>query len=269
MLRPPSKETADRPVGRLSGRRPKPLTKPAVRKSIQEKAETMPALLDQFLVGPKWSDDWHMTASERSVLIRVLEQSRPDVSIEIGTFRCGSLRPIAHYSRRVITFDIDANQHRVATAFPSVDFVTGDSSLTLPPVIEALNASEHEELDFILIDGSHEADGVRADIAACLAYRPKRSPTVILMHDSSNPDVREGISSAPWDTCPYVHELDLDLCPGALYERADISGEIWGGLAGALLLPEPRAGALARQAFFAASRQAMLVQSSYPEARRR
>ncbi len=226
----------------------------------------MPAQLDHLLVGAKWNEKWHMTASERSVLIRILERVKPDVSIEIGTFLCGSLRPIAHYSRRVITFDIDANQHRVSSAFPSVEFVTGDSSLTLPPVIQRINASEEEEVNFILVDGSHEVDGVRADIAACLAYRPKRNPTIILMHDSSNPKVREGIATAPWDACDYVHELDFDLCPGALYDRSDISGEIWGGLAAALMLSVPRTCPLVRQALFEPSRRAMLAQSSYIEA---
>lgn len=226
----------------------------------------MPLLIDQFLVGSKWNEGWHMTPSERSVLIRVLEMSKPDVSIEIGTFLGGSLRPIAHYSKRAITFDIDVNQHRNAGAFPSVDFKTGDSAQLLPPVIEGLNKSDDEELNFILIDGSHEVEGVRADIAACLAYRPKRKPTIILMHDSSNPKVRAGIESAPWSECPFVHELDLDLCPGSLYDRADISGEIWGGLACALLLPVPRAGTLIHQAGFQHSRLALLKMSSYDQA---
>lgn len=222
----------------------------------------MPALIDSLLVGPQWNENWHMTAPERSLLIRVLEQVKPDISLEIGTFQCGSLRPIAHYSRRAYTFDIDANQHRVASVFPTVEFVTGDSGATVPPVIEAVNASD-EEINFILIDGSHETEGVRQDICACLKYRPKRSSTVILMHDSSNPEVREGIVTAPWSECPYVHELDLDACPGFLYDRADIEGEIWGGLALALLLPSKRQGDVRRQSLFEYSRQAMLAKSVY------
>ncbi|WP_461658096.1 class I SAM-dependent methyltransferase [Methylorubrum aminovorans] len=225
----------------------------------------MSTLLDDVLVGPNWNENWHMTSAERSVLIRVLERVRPDLSIEIGTFRCGSLRPIAHYSRRVITFDIDANQHRVASAFPTVEFITGDSGILLPQTIDRLNSSDTEDLNFILIDGSHETDGVVNDITACLQYRPKRNPTIILMHDSSNPNVRRGIENAPWDTCPYVHELDYDYCYGALYNRHDVHGQIWGGLAAAIMLPVERNGELKPRANFEYTRLAMLSKSIYNE----
>ena len=224
----------------------------------------MTNLQEMLLTKPEWNDDWHMTAWERSTLIQLLVNLKPDVSLEIGTFRCGSLRPISHYSRKVYTFDIDANQHRIASLFPSVEFITGNSADTLPPIIQGMNDSDNE-INFILVDGSHETDGVCADIAACLQYRPKRSPTAILMHDSSNPKVRRGIEIAPWNDCPFVHELDLDLCPGALYDRSDIKGEIWGGLAAALLLPAARSGPITRRATFQYTREAMLKSSTYSD----
>ncbi|WP_446721011.1 class I SAM-dependent methyltransferase [Methylobacterium sp. 092160098-2] len=217
-----------------------------------------------LLPNPHWNEEWHMTQWERSTLIQLLQNLKPDVSLEIGTFRCGSLRPISHYSRRVYTFDVDPNQHRIASLFPTVKFITGNSADTLPPIIASMNESE-EEVNFILVDGSHEVDGVCADISACLKYRPKRKPTVIVMHDSSNPKVRRGIEISPWDDCPFVHELDLDLCPGALYDRSDIPGEIWGGLAAALLLPTARSGPITRRASFQYTREAMLRSSSYPD----
>ena len=223
----------------------------------------MPSLIDQFLVGPQWNEGWHMTASERAILVRTLEtdQARRQHRDRHVPVR----QPAPHRALQQTRLHL---RHRCQPApgrrrVPSVEFITGDSSQTLPPVIAALNASDDEEVNFILIDGSHEVEGVRADIAACLAYRPKRTPTFILMHDSSNPKVREGIATAPWAECPFVHELDLDLCPGSLYDRADIHGEIWGGLAGALMLPVPRTGPLKQQAGFEYSRQALLKMSSY------
>jgi len=212
----------------------------------------MPSIFNTTIFGEQFDTDWHMQGGERATMLYLLNAVRPQVSVEIGTFRCGSLRPIAHLSKRVYTFDIDPNQHRAKTDFPNVEFVTGDTAVTLQPVIEMLSSGE-DSLDFILIDGSHETEGVRIDIEACLRYHPRKSPCIIVMHDSSNPVVRQGIMAADWNGCPYVHGLDLDFVPGALYGRADIRNQIWGGLAVAVLLPEPRSGALEIQANFSHS----------------
>jgi hypothetical protein len=219
-------------------------------------------VLDDLLFDLTPGQDWHMQRSERSALIHILTAIKPDVSIEIGTFRCGSLGPISRSSRNAYTFDIDANQHRAKSQFPNVEFVTGDSAVTLPPVINKLNQSDRE-LEFILVDGSHEEDGVAADLAECLKYRPKKSPTVIVMHDSCNPAVRRGIGKAPWRDCPYVHQIDLDYIPGMLYDRHDIMGEIWGGLAVAVMLPEPRKGDVDLQSTFEPSRRVLMQHSVY------
>jgi hypothetical protein len=57
--------------------------------------------------------------------------------------------------------------------------------------------------------------------------------------------------------------LDLDFVPGMLYDRPDIKGQIWGGLAVAVLLPESREGALPVQSSFEASRRVLMDNSSY------
>jgi hypothetical protein len=146
--------------------------------------------------------------------------------------------------------------------FPNVNFVTGDSAKTLPPIIDGLNAGD-EEVNFILVDGSHEEEGVRSDLIQCSRYIPKRRPAVILAHDSANPAVRAGMISVPWQECPYVHSINLDFVPGMLYDRADIKGQIWGGLAAILMLPEKRIGAIEMVATFEPSRQALLERSVY------
>jgi hypothetical protein len=206
--------------------------------------------------------DWHMQLSERAALLYVLSRIRPEVSIEIGTFMCGSLRPIAAGSQHVYTFDID---DRKMPGFPNVSFIAGDSAKTLPQLIDTLNLSAME-VGFILIDGSHDEAGVRADIINCLHYRPKTKPTVILMHDSSNPTCRKGIETAPWAECPYVHAVNLDFVSGVLQHHEPIRGQIWGGFAVALMTPEKRAGGLQIHSPFGFSLAAMIDKSVHSAA---
>ncbi|WP_202802227.1 hypothetical protein, partial [Bradyrhizobium liaoningense] len=92
--------------------------------------------------------------------------------------------------------------------------------------------------------------GVRNDIATCLKYKPKKRPTFILMHDSSNPTVRKAIAESPWAEHPHVHGVGLDFIPGVLFDRGDLRGQIWGGLAAAVMLPEKRSGELSLEAPF-------------------
>jgi hypothetical protein len=217
---------------------------------------------EDVLFDPKLNKNWHMQFSERAALLYVLSRMKPEVSIEIGTFQCGSLRPIAAASKRVFTFDIDENQHRVRPLFRNVTFVTGDSAVTLPGVIDQLNRGR-EEVNFILVDGSHEEAGVTADLLQCLRYIPKRSATMILAHDSSNPAVRAGLMNVDWNTFPHVHTVDLDFVPGMLYDRPDINGQIWGGLAAILMLPKHRDREICVTAPFEYSRQALIAKSAY------
>ena len=169
-------------------------------------------------------------------------------------------RSIAAASRHVYTFDLD---DRTLPELSNVSFITGNSGETLPPIIDEINASEDREINFILIDGDHSEHGVKNDITNCLKYRPKKRSTIILMHDSSNPTVRKGIVDAPWADNPYVHGLDLDFVPGMLYDREDIKGQIWGGLAAAVILPEKRSGDFALLASFEPSRLVLLEKSIY------
>lgn len=221
-------------------------------------------ILEDTLFDYRINQNWHMVSGERSALLYVLERIKPAISIEIGTFLGGSLRPISASSQKVYTFDIiDHNVRSENNSFQNVQFIVGDTKETLAPVIRDINVSPTDEVNFILIDGSHEEDGVRSDISTCLEYRPKRHPTIIFMHDSANPTVRAGIESAPWAQCPYVHALDLDFVGGMLYDRPDIKGQIWGGVAIALMLPSQRKGELHVSRSFEYSRQALIAGSIY------
>lgn len=200
-----------------------------------------------------------MQFSERAALMYILSRTTPDVSIEIGTFLGGSLRSIAASSLNVYTFDLD---DRTLPGMPNVSFIAGNSATTLPPIIEEINASDRE-INFILIDGDHSELGVKNDIANCMQYRPKKRPTIILMHDSANPAVRKGIVEAPWASNPHLHSIDLDFIPGMLYDREDIRGQIWGGLAAAVMLPEKRPGGVAMHTSFAHSLSVLMEKSIY------
>lgn len=217
--------------------------------------------LETLLIDPTINDNWHMQMSERVALMYVLDKIKPDISIEIGTFLCGSLRPIAATSRQVYTFDID---DRSRPNFSNVTFITGDSANTLPHVIDKINNSDRE-INFILVDGGHSEAVVRSDLASCLRYRPKSRPTVLLMHDSSNPAVRKGIIEAPWADNPYAHCLNLDFVPGLLFDREDIKGQIWGGLAAAVMLPEKRSVNFSMQASFQYSLSVLFDKSVYSD----
>jgi hypothetical protein len=200
-----------------------------------------------------------MQPSERSTMYHILSRVKPDISLEIGTFLCGSLHSIAANSSHVYTFDIDDRQR---DGFTNVTFRCGPSRDTVPLVIDEINRSPRE-VNFILVDGAHDTEGVHADLMNCLAYIPKRRPTIIVMHDSANPDVRRGIDKVDWNLFPHVHMVDLDFVPGMLYDRPDIEGQIWGGLAIALLLPQARTQPLAIDRNFEHSLQALKTRSVY------
>jgi len=192
----------------------------------------MSDLISKYLFGDYFSQDWHMQPGERAGLLYILQNIKPKLSIEIGTFKAGSLRPISKFSDKAISFDIAPSHHLMTPELSNVEFVTGDTAITLPPQIEKINSNHESDLEFILIDGSHEAQGVISDINNCLCYKPKRSPCFILLHDTANPGVRHGVMSAAWLECDHFHGLDVDYVPGQLYSRPDIKNEIWGGGAG-------------------------------------
>lgn len=213
---------------------------------------TLPTDSYEFLY-PKseYTLDWHMVPAERCALETVLRRLRPKAAIEIGTFRGGSLQTIARFSETVVSIDIDPTvQETLAPKFPEVKFITGDSSQLLPEVFADLEARDID-LQFVLIDGDHTPEGVRRDVETVLTYTP-RSPMVILMHDSFNPGCRSGMLTADWESSPHVHCLEIDFVCGQIvpYPEVEVFGEMWGGLAFALLLPEVRSGGLRRSELY-------------------
>lgn len=189
--------------------------------------------------------EWQMTEAERCAVIGLLERARPEIVIEVGTDRGGSLLVFSRYARRVYSLDTDPTcPARLGTFCPNAVFVTGPSEQTMPPLLMRLEP-EGAPLGLILIDASHSREGVRRDVESVLRYRPG-GPLWVLIHDSFNPDCRQGILDADWAASPYVQFVELDFVTGQFVSdpRARQYRQMWCGLALAFLDPRPRTHAL-------------------------
>jgi hypothetical protein len=169
-----------------------------------------------------------MSFGERAAIEGVLAQLRPRLSIEIGTAEGGSLRRIAAHSKRVISFDLVEPEQSVKE-LSNVELRTGDSHELLRLELERL-AEAGEQVDFVLVDGDHSAEGARADVADLLASEVI-SNTVILAHDSLNQEVRQGLEEVPYSEIEKVAFVDLDFVGGYVPAESPTKGECWGGLA--------------------------------------
>ncbi len=187
--------------------------------------------------------DWQMNDSERLGMTAILHRIKPTCAIEIGTYKGGSLSLLSQYAKIVFSIDIDPSIPGKLSHLGNVSFLTGPSMRVLPALLNELDAAELP-VEFVLIDGDHSAAGVTRDIEIMLDYVPKK-PLMILLHDGFNPDCRRGMLEARWQRSPYVQWVDLDFIPGRLVEHGGGGdGEMWGGLALALLTPMPRTGSL-------------------------
>jgi hypothetical protein len=167
-----------------------------------------------------------MSFGDRAALEGVLSQWAPRLSIELGTAQGGSLERLAFHSDEVYTFDlIEPPVDR--GDFPNVHFHVGDSHEQLPNVLEELEASGRN-VDFILVDGDHSSEGVRADVQALLES-PAIGQTIILLHDTMNESVRAGVEQVRFEAYPKVAYVELDFVAGYLFREEGLKHELWGG----------------------------------------
>lgn len=183
---------------------------------------------------------WQMTRAERFCFLHLVKEFKPELSLEIGTSKGGSLQVLSRYSGDVISIDIDpVVAETLKGAFTNVAFRSGDSTELLPNVIDEIN-NDSRSLGFVLIDGDHSEQGVRRDINAVLRLKPKR-PIAVVLHDSFHPPCRKGMLSADWADCPYAHYVDLDFIGGIFVPgRAMVETSMVSGFGFALMLPEKR-----------------------------
>ncbi len=190
-----------------------------------------------FFLEESYPLDWQMTRNERYCLITLLERIRPQIAIEIGTHKGGSLQVLSQFSEKIYSIDVNPNvKKELNGTFDNVDFLIGDSKKILPSLF--VRDEIKANIEFILIDGDHSFNGVKGDIDIVLELIPKK-PLFIIFHDSFNPECRRGIKAANFHKCEYVHYVELDFING-VFNPNKLYREMWGGLALVILLPKKR-----------------------------
>lgn len=170
---------------------------------------------------------WQMTIGERAGLEGVLAQLRPTLAIEIGTAEGGSLTRVAAHSDEVHSFDLVDPQLPVA-GLDHVHLHIGDSHELLPMFLAEL-AVERRNVDFVLVDGDHSAEGVRRDIVNLLDS-DAIGETVIVLHDTINEEVRAGMDAVDYRSYDKVRLYEPDAIPGTMSLHPSYLGQMWGGL---------------------------------------
>ena len=214
----------------------------AARSAVGTPLDPLPNIPELLYPGCLTSD-WQMNDSERLGMTAVLHRLKPTCAIEVGTYKGGSLSLLAQYANAVFSIDIDPTIPASFAQFENVSFLTGPSGNVLPTLLQELDSADLP-VDFVLIDGDHSAAGVQRDIEIMLDYVPKKL-LVLMLHDGFNPACRQGMLAANWGRSPHVQWVDLDFIPGRLVEHGGGGdGQMWGGLAMALLAPKRRSGEL-------------------------
>lgn len=211
----------------------------------------------------EYTNGWYMTEAERCTFIMLLEKIRPECAVEVGTYEGGSLSVLSRYSKKVYTLDFDETcSERLGQNLTNVEFVTGRSQDTLPPLLQRLQENG-DNLGFVLIDAEHTRDGVKRDIENLIKFVPTQ-PLYVVMHDSFNPNCRQGIRDANWASSPYVHFVELDFVGGQFPTDPNYYRQMWCGFAIALMLPTKRKGDLDIHANEELLFQTILKNSVYP-----
>ncbi|OEK02480.1 hypothetical protein BFP97_13535 [Roseivirga sp. 4D4] len=178
---------------------------------------------------PNSDYDWEMSRAEKYTLIGLLEHLKPDCSIEIGTYRGGSLQVISEYSRKVYSIDISNEPKRtLKEKFDNVSFSVGKSAEILPDLFKTIE-NKGGKLNFILVDGDHSKMGVYRDLRAILEY-PHKNDLTVLIHDSFNPRSRKGMKMIDYTKYNHVEYIELDYVQGSFWQN-DTYREMWGGFA--------------------------------------
>ena len=168
-----------------------------------------------------------MVLGEQAALEGLLSRLRPRLAIEIGTAEGGSLRCLARHCEEVHSFDLEHGEE--LEELPGVELHSGDSHVLLPAALAKLER-EGRNVDFVLVDGDHTAEGVRRDMEDLLASGALRS-TVILAHDAGNDEVRQGLEAVDYAGSGKVVAFDLDFVAGHLSREGAYAGQLWGGFA--------------------------------------
>jgi hypothetical protein len=172
-------------------------------------------------------EPWQMSYGERTVIEGMLAMLKPRLAIEIGRAEGGSLRRIAAHSEEVLSLDLVEPSSELAS-LANVRALSGDSHAQLPVELRRF-AGEGRNVDFILVDGDHTSEGVRRDIQDLLESEAVAN-TIILIHDTLNEEVREGVEQVDYRSFEKVAWVELDFVPGYVARLPERLGECWGGI---------------------------------------
>ena len=173
--------------------------------------------------------EWQMSRAEKYCLIHLLEKLKPEYSIEIGTYKGGSLQVLSKYSKKVYSIDIDSEpKQTLKKQFDNVIFKVGKSHNVIKSVVEEIE-SKNGKLNFILVDGDHSKDGVKKDLECIMSCNLKH-PLTIILHDSFNPQCRLGMKSVHYEKYSFIEHIDLDYIHGCFSPNTNYR-EMWGGFA--------------------------------------
>jgi hypothetical protein len=128
----------------------------------------------------------------------------------------------------VHAFDDSEPSDELVAALRNVTFHTGDSHALLPRFLAELT-EQRANVDFALVDGDHSALGVKRDVEDLLAS-PAVGRTLIVLHDTANPVVREGLEAVEYQAFSKLTWVDLDWVPGFMFREGSARGQAWGGL---------------------------------------
>ncbi len=166
-----------------------------------------------------------MSLGERAAVEGVCSQLKPVLAIEVGSMEGACLRRIAAHAGEAHSFDLESPSLPMPG---NVVLHTGDSHVLLPEFLERL-AGEGRNVDFVMVDGDHTPEGVRRDVEDLL-NSPAVSRSTILIHDTANERVREGLDRVRFGAWPKVFDVDLDWLPGRLFAERLLRNELWYGL---------------------------------------
>ena len=158
--------------------------------------------------------DWLMSTREKLALIGLLHCLKPKKVLELGYHRGGATKWLSELSEQVISVDVNEFVSNAPNLFHNVEAWNC-------PTLEAASRVKRENLffDLAIIDADHSRKAFSADINAIIEHSD-----IILMHDSFNPDCRQGMIDALKNQ--KTHAYYLDFIPSISKNDG-----LWGGLA--------------------------------------
>lgn len=109
-------------------------------------------------------------------LLKTLSEMQSNkIAVEIGSYDGGCLHAYVKLFDKVISIDLQ-NRSRLK----EVDYIIGDSQKALPLLKETIGG-KNTKIDFLMIDGDHSYDGVKADFN--LYHKLVRKGGIIAFHD--------------------------------------------------------------------------------------